>query len=427
MTAAIAALALLMMLAGAAVAYAVGAATVLAFWASDNARYLAILPQRFFSQIDVFNLMAMPLFILTGEIMNKAGITRALIGLSMSLFGRLKGGLGYVNIMTSVFLSGISGSAVADAAALSNTLVPAMRENGYSARYAGAITAAASMIGPIIPPSIIMIFYAAMMQTSVAALFVAGIIPGLLLAAVLFLGNGYYAHRDNHPGGRRADVPKIWPAFLHAAPSLSLPAIIIGGIVFGVVTPTEAGALAVVAAIAVGWNYGGLDRAGLRASLEHTAVLTGAIFMVLGATAAFGWLAGHEQLLTGMARTVTELGLGPIEYLLLINVIFVVAGMVLDPPIALPLLVPLLAPLAVELGTHPVHLGLVLCLNLTIGMITPPFGGVLLIVASIVKTDYWDLNKAVTPFALMETALLFVIVLVPEISLFLPRLLGLID
>lgn len=202
MTAAIAALALLMMLAGAAVAYAVGAATVLAFWASDNARYLAILPQRFFSQIDVFNLMAMPLFILTGEIMNKAGITRALIGLSMSLFGRLKGGLGYVNIMTSVFLSGISGSAVADAAALSNTLVPAMRENGYSARYAGAITAAASMIGPIIPPSIIMIFYAAMMQTSVAALFVAGIIPGLLLAAVLFLGNGYYAHRDNHPGGR---------------------------------------------------------------------------------------------------------------------------------------------------------------------------------------------------------------------------------
>jgi tripartite ATP-independent transporter DctM subunit len=302
-----------------------------------------------------------------------------------------------------------------------------MREKGYSARYAGAITAAASMIGPIIPPSIIMIFYAAMMQTSVAALFIAGIVPGLLLAAVLFAGNFYYAHRDNHPGGRGADVPRFWPALRHAAPSLSLPAIIIGGIVFGVVTPTEAGALAVLASVAVGRYYGGLDWVGLRASLEHTAILTGTIFMVLGATAAFGWLAGHEQWLNGMARFVTGLGLGPVEYLLLINLIFVLAGMVLDPPIALPLLVPLLAPLAVELGTHPVHLGLVLCLNLTIGMITPPFGGVLLIVASIVKTDYWDLNKAVTPFALMQTTLLFVIVLVPEISLFVPRLLGFID
>lgn len=427
MTGAILVFGFLMMLAGAAVAYAAGAATVLAFFATDNARYLAILPQRFFSQIDVFSLMSMPLFILTGEIMNKAGITRALIGLSMSLLGRLKGGLGYVNVMTSVFLSGISGSAVADAAALANTLVPAMREKGYSARYAGAITAAASMIGPIIPPSIIMIFYAAMMQTSVAALFVAGILPGLLLAVVLFAGNFYYAHRDNHPGGRNADVPRFWPALRHAAPSLSLPIIIIGGIVFGVVTPTEAGALAVLAAISVGWYYGGLTRAGFRASVEHTAILTGTIFMVLGATAAFGWLAGHQQWLKGMAETVTGLGLGQVEYLLLINVIFILAGMVLDPPIALPLLVPLLGPLAVELGTHPVHLGLVLCLNLTIGMITPPFGGVLLIVSSVVKTDYWDLNKAVTPFALMETALLFVIVLVPEISLFLPRLAGLID
>jgi tripartite ATP-independent transporter DctM subunit len=427
MTGAILALGLLMMLAGAAVAYAAGAATVLAFFVTDNARYLAILPQRFFSQIDVFSLMSMPLFILTGEIMNKAGITRALIGLSMSLLGRLKGGLGYVNVMTSVFLSGISGSAVADAAALANTLVPAMREKGYSARYAGAITAAASMIGPIIPPSIIMIFYAAMMQTSVAALFVAGILPGLLLATVLFAGNFYYAHRDNHPGGRNADVPRFWPALRHAAPSLSLPIIIIGGIVFGVVTPTEAGALAVLAAVSVGWYYGGLTRASLRASVEHTAILTGTIFMVLGATAAFGWLAGHQQWLKGMAETVTGLGLGQVQYLLLINVIFILAGMVLDPPIALPLLVPLLGPLAVELGTHPVHLGLVLCLNLTIGMITPPFGGVLLIVSSVVKTDYWDLNKAVTPFALMQTALLFVIVLVPEISLFLPRLAGLID
>lgn len=411
---------------GAAVAYVVGAATVLSFIASDNARYLSILPQRMFSQVDAFDLMAMPLFILAGEVMNKAGITRALIELSMALFGRLKGGLGYVNIMTSLFLSGISGSAVADAAALSNTLVPAMRERGYSVHYAGAITSAAAMIGPIIPPSIIMIFYAALMQTSVAALFVAGIVPGILLAAVLFAGNAYYARRDDHPGGATIDVPEFWPALRHAAPSLSLPVIIVGGIVFGVVTPTEASALAVAAAILVGLHYGGLNARTLRESLEHTAVLTGTIFMVLCSIAAFGWLIGHEGVLTGLGEAVTQLGLGQLEYLLLINLIFVVAGIVLDPPVALPLLVPLLAPLAVKLGTDPVHLGLVLCLNLTIGMITPPFGGVLLIVSSITKGDYWELNKAVTPFAVLLTALLFVLVLVPEISLFLPRMLGFI-
>ncbi|MBM6593627.1 TRAP transporter large permease [Microvirga pudoricolor] len=419
--------ALALMASGAAVAYTVGAATVLAFLATDNGRFLAILPQRLFSQVDVFDLMAMPLFILTGEIMNKAGITRAMIDLSMAILGRLKGGLGYVNIMTSLFLSGISGSAVADAAALSNTLVPAMRDRGYPVPYAGALTSAAAMIGPIIPPSIIMIFYAALMQTSVAALFIAGIVPGILMAATLFGANAYYARRDGHPGGRTDDVPAFWPALRHALPSLSLPVIIVGGIVVGVVTPTEAGALAVLASIAVGAYYGGLNGRTLRESLEHTVVLTGTIFMVLCSIAAFGWLVGHEGWLTGLAEAVTGLGLGQIEYLLLINVIFVVAGIMLDPPIALPLLVPLLAPLAVKLGTDPVHLGLVLCLNLTIGMITPPFGGVLLIVSSITKGDYWQLNKAVTPFAVILTVLLFVLVLVPELSLFLPRSMGFID
>ena len=186
---------------GAAVAYAVGAASVLTFLATDNARYLAILPQRMFSQVDVFALMAMPLFILVGEIMNHAGITRALIDFAMSIVGRLKGGLGHVNIMAAVFLSGISVSAVADAAALGSTIVPEMREKGYKLSYAAALTAAASMIGPIIPPSIIMVFYGALMQTSVAAMFVGGILPGLLLAGFLFAANAWFAHRHDHPGG----------------------------------------------------------------------------------------------------------------------------------------------------------------------------------------------------------------------------------
>ena len=184
---------------GLGLAYVVGATAVLSFFLTDHARYLAILPQKVFSQISVFALLSMPLFILAGELMNRGGVTKTLIDVSMAMVGRIRGGLGHVNIMTSVFFAGISGSAIADAASLSNTLVPAMQERGYSRLYAGAITAASSIIGPIVPPSIILIFYGAIMQTSVAALFVAGILPGLLLAAALFAMNSYFAVRDDHP------------------------------------------------------------------------------------------------------------------------------------------------------------------------------------------------------------------------------------
>jgi tripartite ATP-independent transporter DctM subunit len=411
---------------GTAVAYALGASSVLAFIASDNLRYLAIMPQRIFSQIDVFSLMAMPLFILAGEIMNRAGITRALVDFAMAMLGRLKGGLGHVNVLASVFFAGISGSAVADAAALGNTLVPAMVARGYPPLYASALTAAASVIGPIIPPSIVMIFYGAVMQTSVAALFVAGVVPGLMLGGVLFAANAWFARRHNHPGGRAEDVPPFWPALGRALPALSLPLIIMGGIVFGIVTPTEAAALTVVAALAVGAWYGGLGRAALSESLVQTAALTGAIFMILGAVACFGWLAGHEQLPTRLAAFVTEMGLGRVEYLIVINLIFIAAGMLLDPPVALALLVPLLAPPAVALGVDPVHLGIVLCLNLTIGLITPPVGGCLLTVSTVCKVEYWALARAILPFAVLEVLLLLVLVLVPEFSLFLPRWFGLL-
>ena len=186
--------------------------------------------------------MVLMLFILAGELMNRGGVTKSLIDLSMALIGRLRGGLGHVNIMTSVFFAGISGSAVADAAALSNTLVPAMRERGYTAEYAGAITAASSIIGPIVPPSIILIFYGALMQTSVAALFVAGIMPGLLLAAALFAVNGFFAWRDDHPRVEKGDAPNLFAAIFAALPALCLPIIIVGGIILGWMTPTEAAA-----------------------------------------------------------------------------------------------------------------------------------------------------------------------------------------
>lgn len=417
----------LFLLSGLALAYVIGGAAVLTFVATDNARYLAVLPQKVFSQISVFSLLAMPLFILVGELMNRGGVTKALIDLSMALVGRLRGGLGHVNIMTSVFFAGISGSAIADAAALSNTLVPAMEKQGYSKSYAGAITAASAIIGPIVPPSIILIFYGAIMQTSVAALFVAGVLPGLLLASALFAMNAGFAWAEDHPRAAKGETQPILSALRNALPALSLPLIIVGGIAFGWMTPTEAAAVAVFAAYVAGFFYTGFSLDDLGESLKRTAVLTGSIFVILCAVAALGHIASLERVPQAISVIVTDLGLGPVGYLLLMNVIFIIAGMVLDIAVALALLVPLLAPVALANGADPVHLGIVICFNLSVGLVSPPLGGCLLIVSTITGVNYWALAARVIPFVIAELIILGLIVLIPEISLALPRVMGLWD
>ncbi|SEO17667.1 TRAP transporter, DctM subunit [Salinihabitans flavidus] len=410
---------------GLAIAYVIGGAAVLAFLATDNARYLAILPQQIFSKIDVFALMAMPLFILAGELMNRGGITKILINLSMALVGRVRGGLGHVNILTSVFFAGISGSAVADSAALSNTLVPEMQRRGYTLSYASAITAASSIIGPIVPPSIILIFYGALMGTSVTALFLAGIVPGLVLAGALLLVNTFFAIRDDHPRVPREEMPSFFPTLLHALPALSIPAIILGGIVLGWMTPTEAAAVAVFAAFGAGWFYAGLGANDIFEAFRRTALLSGSIFVIICAVSALGHLGALERVPEAISDTVARLGLGPLQYMLAMNVIFLLAGMVLDIPVALALLVPLLAPVALEQGADPVHLGIVLCFNLCIGLVSPPMGGCLLVVSAVTGVNYWRLARTILPFVLVQIGVLALLVWRPEISLALPRAFGL--
>ncbi|MBY6092641.1 TRAP transporter large permease [Maritimibacter alkaliphilus] len=414
----------LLFVSGLGLAYSIGAGSVLAFFMVEKSRFLALMPQTIFSKIDVFALMAMPLFILAGEIMNRGGITKILIRFSMALVGRLPGALGSVNILTSVFFAGISGSAVADSAALSNTLVPAMRDQGYSRTYASAITAASSVIGPIVPPSIIMIFYGAIMGTSVAGMFIAGIIPGLLLAASLLIMNTFFAIRHGHPRLSAEDRQPILPALIKALPALSLPIIIVGGIVFGWMTPTEAAALAVLVALGASAIYERLSIATLIEAFQKTAILSGSIFIILCAVAVFGHLISLEGIPEALAALVTDLDLGPVQYLLVLNLILVLCGMFLDIPVALALVVPLFAPVALANGMDPVHLGIVVCFNLCIGLITPPLGSCLLIVSSITGENYWKLSYAALPFVIVEYIVLGLLVAFPEISLWLPSVTG---
>jgi TRAP-type transport system large permease protein len=416
--------AILFLVAGTALAYVVGASAVLAFIVSDNIRYLAVLPQRVFSQLDVFALMAMALFILAGEFMNRTGVTTYLVEFSMSLVGRFKGGLGHVNILTSVFFAGVSGSAVADAAALGNTLIPAMRQKGYSPAYSAAVTAASSIIGPIIPPSIILIFYGALMQVSIGGLFAAGLVPGFFLAMALMVLNTIFAHRHNHPGGRNEPLPPVLPSLIKAGPALIIPVIILGGIVFGVVTPTEAAGLAVVCALGAGLFYGGINRRNLLDGFLQAATLNGSIFIILTAAACFGWIASLEQWPQKIGSIVTESGLTGVSFLLAINGFFLLAGMFMDVPMAMALLVPLFGPAAMNQGLNPIHFGIVVCLNLTIGMVTPPIGACLIVVSAISRRSYLEVARATLPFVGVEVIVLLIISLFPDICLFLPRLLG---
>jgi tripartite ATP-independent transporter DctM subunit len=409
---------------GVGLAWVIGAAGVTAYLATGQGEFLAALPRRVFSSLDIFALMAMPLFILVGELMNRGGITHALIRFSALIVGRARGGLGHVNIATSVFFAGISGSALADAAALSTTLTPVMREKGYTAEYAGAITAASSMIGPIIPPSIILIFYGAIMAVDVAALFAAAVVPGLLLAGALFVANAIYARIADHPA--ETERPPVMETVSGAAPALMMPVVIIAGIVFGLVTPTEAGALAVIAAVIVAALLRSLSRPMLIGSVARATRLTGAIFSLLVAGAVINFLAALVGIPEIVQVWTQGMGLDLGGFLLLLLGIFLVSGMILDTQIALVLIAPILAPAAYALGADPVHLGIVICMTITLGMITPPLGGAVLIVSSVTGASYMRLMQATAPFVLLEIALVVMLTFMPDLVLALPRALGLL-
>lgn len=398
---------------------------VIGFLVTDPMLLSRMLPQQFFSGIDAFSLMAIPLFILAGNLMNSSGMTERLMRLARVLVGHLRGGLGYVNVLSSVFFAGVNGSAVADTSALGSLLVPAMKKEGYSPAYAAGLTAGSSLIGPIIPPSIFMILYASLTNTSVGDLFLAGVIPGLLLGAAFMAMNWIYARRKNLPV--RGTIPsskEFSAAMLGAIPALIAPFIIVAGIVFGFVTPTESGALIVAYVVLVGLISQELKFAAVRQAVRDTALLTGTIFVIMAASSVISWLLSYAQVPAQFASLLEPFKDNPVLVLLMLSGITFVTGMFMEEVSALILLTPIFVPIATIAGIDPVHLGIVITLNITIALITPPMGACVFVAAAVSNLEIVSLFKTIWPFVLLAIAVLLMLILFPQITLLLPSLVG---
>lgn len=391
----------------------------------DPALFANTLPQRFFGGMDIFSLMAIPLFVLAGNLMNHSGMTPRLMRLANALVGHFRGGLGHVNVVAGVFFAGVNGSAAADASALSTLLVPAMEKEGYSRRFAAGLTAGSSLIGPIIPPSIFMILYSSLTNTSVGELFLAGVIPGLLLAAAFMLLNAVYAYRNGLQARHAAPAwGEILAALSGALTALIAPVIIVAGIVLGLVTPTESGALIALYVALVGMLQRQLNLVGLWNSLRETVRLTASIYVIIAAASVVNWLLNYAQVASEFAQLLEPFGHSPTLMLFIISAVIFVCGMLMEEVSVLMLLTPIVAPVALAAGVDPVHLGLIFTLNITIALITPPMGACLFIVATISRLDILEMFKGIWPFILVALGVLSLLILFPSLTLWLPRLLN---
>lgn len=391
----------------------------------DPAMIPRMMSQQFFSGINAFSLMAIPLFILAGNLMNVSGLTERLMALARLLVGHMRGGMGHVNVVSSIFFAGVNGSAVADTSALGSLLVPAMEKEGYSRAFAAGLTAGSSLIGPIIPPSIFMILYASLTNTSVGDLFLAGVVPGLLLG-VAFMGmNAWYAWQKRMP--KRGEFPSVKTlgiAAIVAFPALVAPVIIVAGIVLGFVTPTESGALTALYVALCGVLLGGLQFPQFWQAIKDTARLTSAIFLIMAASATISWLLSYAQVPQQFVSLLAPYAESPMIILLLLSLITFVTGMFMEEVSALMLLTPIFTPVAMMAGIDPVHLGIIITLNITIALITPPMGACVFVAAAVSRIEIVSLFKTIWPFVLTAIAVLLLLILFPSLTLWLPQTLG---
>jgi C4-dicarboxylate transporter, DctM subunit len=367
-----------------------------------------------------FPLLAIPLFILAGAIMNSSSLSRRLIAFASALFGFVKGGLAMINIGTSMFFAEISGSAVADVAAMGSILIPAMKKKGYPKEFAAAITSSSATLAVIIPPSIPMILYAVMADTSVVQIFVAGIVPGILGGGGMMALAWWYARRYNYPVEEVFQWKRVATTFREAAWAFLLPLIILGGIFGGIVTATEGAALAVLAALFIGGViYRELDVRHLYQAMVDGSIQTATVMLLVAASALLGVYLTEQQIPQQLATWMSSITDNRYAVLALLNVFFLVIGLFLHSAAAIILVVPIVMPLVHAVGIDPVHFGLVVTLNLGIGQQTPPVASVLMAACSIAKADMWAVTRVNLPFIGVLLAVLVLVTYVPAVPMFL--------
>lgn len=411
---------IVLLIAGIPVALSLGMISLLAFVLYGQ--NLLILPQRLAAATDSFVLLSIPFFILAGKLVNRSGITDQLFDFAKTLVGFITGGLAHVNVLASIIFSGMSGAAVADIAGLGEIEIEAMEKEGYERDFAAAVTLASSLIGPIIPPSIAFVVYGSLASTSVGALFLGGILPGLLMGLSLMIYIYIVARRRNYPRHPLPSVRRVWDAFRRAFLGLLTPVIVIGGIMLGIFTPTEAAVVVVMYALFLGTVvYRTLSWREVPTLLLETVETTGIILFIMANAAVFSWALTVEQVPQKVAALLTGWTTDPLVLLLLVNVLLLLVGCVMDGIAAMTVLVPILLPVLRALHIDPVHFGVLMNVNLVLGLMTPPVGVGLFAAAQVAKLPVNQVFRAVLPFFIPLMAVLLLVTLFPDIVLFLPK------
>lgn len=411
---------LIFLLLGMPVAFAMAISAAVSVFTLGDVSML-IVPQRMCLGLASFPFLAVPFFILAGELMNRGGITRRIVDFAQTLVGRFHGGLGQVNVVANVIMAGVSGSASADAVAIGSVMIPVMVKAGYPASFAAGLTASAACIGPIIPPSIVMVIYASLTNLSVGAMFLGGFLPGLLIGLLLMILVYFYAKKNQWQQGSKASLGQIFHTFLGAIWALITPVILVGGIVSGIFTATEAGVVTAVYAFVVGsFVYKEIKFNHLLDILVRAALNTAVPLIIVAGAFIFGWVLARQEFSTNMTRFIPSIAPSPhIAFLLVVAVLFLV-GMFVDAGAAMIIFIPVLTPIAAVYGIDPIHFSLVVIITTLIGTVTPPVGLQLFICATIARVPVPKVT--VWPFVVAMTAADLIVVFIPSIVTFLPNL-----
>jgi len=384
---------------------------------------MELMAQQLVKGIDSFPLIAIALFLLAGELMNSGGITRRIVDFASTLVGHVRGGLGHVCVVASMIISGISGSAVADGAAIGAVMVPAMKRAGYPAAFAAALCETAAVMGPIIPPSIPMVIYAILVEVSVGRMFIAGIIPGFLIGVMLMLVVYLISRLRDYPRGSWGGFGAVGHALIAALAALLTPIIILGGILGGVFTATESGAIACVYCLLVGaFVYRELGWRDTGRALVNAAHGTASVMVIVGASALMGWLIADLGISKQASELIFALTRDPLVFLAIVNAFFLIVGLFMDPLAALIVFVPILLPAATGMGIDAIHFGLIVVINLMIGLCTPPVGYLIYLLANIAGEPPQRVIRESLPFLGVLLAVLLLVTYIPALTLSLPRL-----